>query len=237
MKHPLFILTIIAYLALLIIDTSQLVGLYQDLVGEKGTGVSPWLSLFALNLVVLLLSFRRPDWGKLNPAGMFAVIIGILHFIFFLNRIEGTLVLQFEDFIAQILPAVLFSSFFAFAIYFLADQLASMSEEVAKQGQESRKAFEERMKKEEYLFKERWKALKEQEERLKGVQEDLSYVEVGLEERERVTNERRREAKLYHDEVKEYEARLNQQGRKVKYGNSYLQVSWENGEVRVKKLA
>lgn len=221
MKRYLFPLTISAYLAILLIDTAQLVGLYSDLVGDRGVGISPWLSLFALNLVVLLLSFRKPEWGKANPAGIFAGIIGCLHFLFFTNRIEATSLTS--DWFLQIIPAGLFSVFFSYAIYFLADQLASMSEEMAKGIQETRKEFETRMKGREMELKNIELQLKEFESQLNDIESQLKHRETVLNERERQLNE--------------VERSMKRAGKKLKWGRGYIQIDFVDGKWSVKKVA
>ena len=217
MKRPLFIITLIAYLAILLIDTAQLVGLYRDLVGE--TLISPWLSLFALNIIVLLLSFHRPEWGRLNPAGVFASIIGILHFIFFNTQFEGTPILQL-GFLSQILPAVLFSCFFSYAIYFLADRIASMSEEMSNAEQESRKAFKERMKDWENSVKETEAYVNERLKSMDDKYKDLNNRETVLNDKEKQLNE--------------LERAMNKTGEKVKWGRGYLKIAFDRVKMKWK---
>jgi len=147
-------LYVCSYIALLILDTAQLSGLYERVVVD--TMLPPWLSLFVLNVMVLILSFKRAKWGEANPAKIFAWIIFGLHLLFFISGIEPEMFsLKWWEFTAA---SVAFSSLIAFSIFFLADQLASEYEAYVKRIEEKSRLREEIRKEVEEELKEREEA-------------------------------------------------------------------------------
>lgn len=196
---------LIGYVAILLINTSQLVGLYVDLVGEDGVGVSPWLSLFALDLAILLLSFRKPDWERLSPPAIFAFAIGILDLLFFVGRMDSV---SWES----LLPAVLFSACFAYGIYYMAEELASIHEEQASKRQELASAIEN--------------ARKEIEEGLKEREELVKIGEEALKESERKADQRERELKGIEKKLK----------GEFRYGNSVVRIDLESDPPKLVKV-
>ena len=193
------------YVAILLINTAQLVGLYSDLVGAEGVGVSPWLSLFALDLAILLLSFRKPDWGKASPPAIFALAIGILDLLFFVGRMDS-FTLQ------SLLPAVLFSTCFAYGIYYMAEELASIHEEQASKRQAIASEIEE--------------ARKQVEESLSERQEALKIGEEALKEAERAADQRERELKGIENRLK----------GEFRYGNSVVRIDLESDPPKLVKV-
>jgi len=159
-------LYVCSYIALLVLDTAQLSGLYERVVVD--TMLPPWLSLFVLNVMVLILSFKRAKWGEANPAKIFAWIIFGLHLLFFISGIEPEMFsLKWWEFTAA---SVAFSSLIAFSIFFLADQLASEYEAYAKRIEEKASLYEA-------VRKEVESELKSREEAVKDCEANLSKLE------------------------------------------------------------
>lgn len=225
MKIPTILkIYLLGFCLVLAVQTYQASMLYQSIT-EVG-GVAPYLFVIVIDIGILILAIKE----KKSASATFSAITFLIDMCFFSTEIEA-LSLTRES-IQQIVPAILFSSTFAFLIYFFSQQIGESYnkwtggkmkgfEEKAKEIEEAVKSFEERVKKFEEGSRTREEALNIREAAVKGREESL----LGIEE------ELKRENEALKREL--YEAKNFEEIHR--YGQFNILVKGEDGEKSLSK--